>query len=72
MNTIVRNQQGQILIYSTVLKTVKTLLSKPGMFTISEIQTLINNQLTLQSEFFTRDEVKRAIVLILQRSQNRA
>jgi hypothetical protein len=64
MDTIIRHH-GKIVVYSTVLRTIKYKLKFPGMFSIGEIQKLINDQIEDPKEYVTRDEIRRSIALMI-------
>ena len=65
MDTIIR-QDNKILVYRTVVETIKVVIRSPGIFYIADIQKAINSQLQ-PDEYFSRDEVRRALARILSK-----
>lgn len=66
MNTIMRTGD-KIRIVDTVHETVSVLAKNPGIYSIADIQTAINNQLT--HEYMSKTIVKRALATIVDRQQ---
>jgi len=64
MNTIVRSFDGHVIEVETVLKTIKVLSKKPGIYRIADIQEAINQQLD-PVEYLTRKMILRSLVKIL-------
>lgn len=66
MDTIVR-VNGHVVETATVIKTIAYILhSKPGFYSIEEVQNMINKQVRPE-ERFTRDMVRTALIKILSK-----
>lgn len=69
METIVRNPDGHVNEFQTVVKTIKHLVNtKAGFYTIAEIRAAINSQIQ-PHEYLTRKMIVHAIVKIASRKR---
>ena len=67
MNTIIRDKNGIISVYATVVKTIAHLVdTKPGFYSIEDIQIAVNNQVE-PVDCFTKKMIRRAIVQLMEK-----